>query len=125
MKFHLGYGVAASGYMTGIFFLSSSQGGKSDPEFQLLSNLFHVPLFSGLALCLLLSLTGGQWSRPLPYQLYGAISLLAGAYAAFDEWHQSFVAGRSASVGDFLLDCLGIAGLLLLHRLRRGCGATG
>lgn len=123
MKLHLGYGVATTGYMTGIFFLSSLQGGKSDPGFQLLSNLMHIPLFFGLAWCLLLSLNAGQWYRTLPQQFYCVIGLLAGAYAALDEWHQSFVAGRSASVGDFLLDCLGIVGLLLIHRLR-GQGAT-
>lgn len=124
MKLHLGYGAAATGYVTGIFFLSSLQGGKSGPGFGILSDLIHIPLFFGFALCLVLSLTGGQWYRALSSQLYGVIGLLAGAYAAFDEWHQSFVAGRSASVGDFLLDCLGIAGLLLIHRLLRGHRAT-
>ena len=124
MKLHLGYGLAATGYMTGIFFLSSLQGGRSGPGLELLSNLIHIPLFSGLALCLLLSLAGGQWPRTTSSHLYGVVGLLAATYAAFDEWHQSFVAGRSASFGDFLLDCLGIAGLLLLHRLLRGDRAT-
>ena len=119
VKFHLGYGVAAIGYMTGIFLLSSLQGGKSGPAVQLLANLFHIPLFFGLALCLLLNVTGGQWYRSVSCPLYWGIGLLAGTYAALDEWHQFFVAGRSASFSDFLLDCLGIAGLLLLHRLLR------
>jgi VanZ family protein len=116
MKFHLGYGLAAIGYVTGIFMLSSLPGGKSGPAVQLFANFLHIPLFFGLALCLLLSLTGGQWYRTVSYQLYWVIGLLAGTYAAIDEWHQFFVGGRSASVSDFLLDCLGIAGLLLLHR---------
>lgn len=116
VKFHLGYGVAAIGYMTGIFILSSLQGGKSGPAVQLLANLFHIPLYFGLALLLLLSVTGGQWYRSVSCQLYLAIGVLAGIYAGFDEWHQSFVAGRFAGASDFLLNCLGIAGLLLLHR---------
>lgn len=116
VKFHLGYGVAAVGYMTGIFILSSFQAGTSGPAVQLFANLVHIPLFFGLSLCLLLSLNGGQWYGRMPDQLYGVIALLAGAYAVFDEWHQSLVVGRFAGVGDFLLDCLGIVGLLLIHR---------
>lgn len=118
IKFHPGYGVAAIGYMTGIFFLSSLQGAESGPAVRLFSNLLHIPLFAGLAWCLLLSLSGGQWIRTLSLPLYGIIGLLAGAYAALDEWHQFFVPHRSASVSDFLLDCVGIAGLLFLHRYR-------
>jgi VanZ family protein len=48
-------------------------------------------------------------------RLYALAGILGAAYAASDEWHQSFVAGRTASFGDVLLDCLGIAGLLLSH----------
>lgn len=55
VKFHLGYGVAAIGYMTGIFMLSSLPGAKSGPAVQLLTNFLHAPLFFGLALLLLLS----------------------------------------------------------------------
>lgn len=124
VKFHLGYGVVATGYMTGIFILSSLQGGKSGPAVQLFTKLLHIPLFFGLALCLLLSVTGGKWYGTVSCQLYWVIGLLAGTYAAFDEWHQSFVAGRYASVSDFLLDCLGIVGLLLIHRWLTGHRAT-
>lgn len=116
MKFHPGYGMAAIGYMTGIFMLSSLPGAKSGPAVQLLTNFLHVPLYFGLAVLLLLSVTGGQWYRTIPCQLYWSIGLLAGTYAAFDEWHQSFVVGRFAGASDFLLDCLGVAGLLLIHR---------
>jgi VanZ family protein len=115
-KFHLGYGLAAIGYMTGIFVLSSAPG-ESALSSPLFWNLLHVPLFAGLASCLLLSLTEGQWDRSLSWQLYVVIGLLAGVYAAVDEWHQSFVSGRYASAVDFLLNCVGIVALLLIHRL--------
>jgi VanZ family protein len=36
---------------------------------------------------------------------------------AVDEWHQSFVPGRHASLVDFLLDIVGIGGMLLMVRL--------
>lgn len=128
VKLHLGYTVVALGYMTGIFILSELPaqcgGGPLDPVREVLSNLLHIPLFAGLAWCLLMCLSDGQWYRTVSCQLYGIIGLLAGAYAAVDEWHQSFVTGRSGSVGDFLLDCLGIGGLLLIHQLVRGREAT-
>jgi VanZ family protein len=79
--------------------------------------LLHPAVFAGLAAGLLLSLTQGQWSRPGSWRLYGVIGVIAGGYAASDEWHQSFVPGRSASVGDFLLDCAGIALVLTVHWL--------
>lgn len=100
------------------------QGGKSGSAVQLLTNLLHMPLFSGLAVCLLLSVTGGQWYRTVSCQLYCVIDLLAGTYAAFDEWHQSFVVARFASASNFLLDCLGIGGLLLIHRWLSGHRAS-
>jgi VanZ family protein len=54
-----------------------------------------------------------------------AAALLGVAYAASDEWHQSFVPGRSAEVADWLADALGVvAGLFLYQRLpgRRASG---
>lgn len=123
MKFNLGYGLAAIGYMTGIFLLSSSQGDVA-PASVLVLKLLHLPLYAGLAACLLLSLTQAQWYRGVSWHLYGVIALLAGSYAAFDEWHQSFVPGRSASMGDVLLNCVGIALLLALHRLVSRHGAV-
>jgi hypothetical protein len=68
-------------------------------------------------LYLFLSLSDGRWKQPVPFFLYGIVGLLACAYAALDEWHQSFVPGRFAGVGDFLLDCVGVVGLLLIHHM--------
>ena len=46
--------------------------------------------------------------------------LLSSAYAATDELHQAFVAGRHASPVDWLIDTVGIvAGVFLLAKARR------
>lgn len=51
------------------------------------------------------------------------------AYAAFDEWHQSWVPGRSGSAGDVLLDAAGaalfLAALHWWHPWRRGTAGGG
>jgi len=116
VKLNVGYGLAALGYMTGIFVLSASQLNVI-PASRLLLKVLHVPLFAGLAACVLMGLAQGLWSQAGSWRLDGLVGLVAGGYAAFDEWHQSFVPGRSASVGDFFLDCLGIALFLGVHRL--------
>ncbi len=71
-------------------------------------------------------------SIPQPLTRGGWIAPLVGvAYAAFDEFHQSFVPNRNMSLGDFLVD---VAGLLLgfwlarrwdAARLRRARPASG
>lgn len=126
LKLHWGYIVISFGYMGGIFVLSDlpdrGGGGLIDGAPELLLNLLHIPLFAGLTWCLLMSLCDGRWSRTGSRELYAVIWLLAGTYAGLDEWHQSFVPGRFASIDDFMLDCLGIAGLLVLHSVSVNVG---
>ena len=46
--------------------------------------------------------------------------LIAVIYAALDEFHQSFVASRTASAWDVMIDCLGaFVGLAICSRFRR------
>ncbi len=49
---------------------------------------------------------------------YGIAALIAVSYAAGDEWHQSMVPGRYATVGDVGWDAVGTALLCTFHRLR-------
>jgi VanZ family protein len=58
------------------------------------------------------SLTGPWWVPP-------AVGLL---YAASDEWHQTFVPGRDANLGDLAADTLGflLGYTLFFFLLRRG-----
>jgi VanZ family protein len=107
MKFQFGYLIAAVGYMTGVFLLSSSEA-NIGPSSIALTKILHIPLFAGVAGCLLLAATGGQWYRTLSIQAYLLVAGLAVGYAAADEWHQSFNTGRVAAVGDFLLNCVGV-----------------
>lgn len=115
MNFQFGYLVAALGYMTGVFLLSSSEV-NIGPSSVLLTKVLHIPLFAGLAGCLLLAVTGGQWYRTLSIHAYALVAVLAVGYAAADEWHQSFTADRVAMVSDFLLNCVGV-GLAIMIQL--------
>ncbi|MFQ5791219.1 MAG: VanZ family protein [Acidobacteriota bacterium] len=92
-------------YMGVIFFLSSS----ATPEI-LEKAPDYVLHFLGYAFLAVLSvralargLSGPLENRSLFYSL-----LLSLTYAASDEWHQSFVPGRVASLADLLADALGI-----------------
>lgn len=101
-------------YMVGIYWLSS----LSDLGVKGLDTSFlHIPLYAGLAFCLLKAMSEALPRQAIPWRLPGLIFVSAAAYAALDEWHQSFVPGRDASTGDFSLDLLGIGLMLFLARL--------
>ena len=119
MELHPRYGLLTLIYLVGIYWLSSLPElgvGTGDPLVQLASNLFHIPLYAGLTFCLLKALSGRQRRQGTSWGLSGLTLLGTGAFAALDEWHQAFVPGRSASVGDFLLDFVGIVAMLLIVR---------
>jgi hypothetical protein len=51
-------------------------------------------------------------------QLFAA--LITAAYAATDEWHQTFVEGRHGSPVDWFIDCSGVAiAILITRRVQR------
>jgi VanZ family protein len=75
-------------------------------EYAILAVLVHHAL--GLA---------GQWSAGRRLLVAW---LLAALYAASDEWHQSFVPGRTPAVTDVVIDACGaLTGLLVWRRLGR------
>lgn len=58
-----------------------------------------------------------QWPRPM----WSSTALLVGAaFGAADEYHQGFVAGRQASMEDWLTDLLGLALAVIVARASRG-----
>lgn len=57
--------------------------------------------------------------RLQPHRIFIASFLISAVYAAFDEFHQSFVASRTASPWDVLIDCIGAASGLALYSLFR------
>jgi VanZ family protein len=43
--------------------------------------------------------------------------IIGAGYGALDEWHQSFVPGRDANLGDWMADVVGVMlGLMLFAR---------
>ena len=74
----------------------------------------HAAEYSILALLIFWPLRRAH-RRPLRQALPLAILLSAGS-AASDEWHQSFVPGRSALVSDFAIDTAGATiAMIVLH----------
>ena len=49
------------------------------------------------------------WLRAFGWRSPGAAAAIAVGYAATDEWHQAFVAGRHGSPVDVLIDAAGVA----------------
>lgn len=96
--------VLVLGYMGILYVLSALPGSATGPDtplMRLISNALHFPLFAGLGGVCMLALHGyGRWDA------LAALGLTA-SYALFDEWHQSWVPGRSGSLEDVLLDLLG------------------
>jgi VanZ family protein len=81
----------------------------------LLRKLGHLSEYFILALLLARALRAQVNSVHGTKQLFLVVGLTA-LYAISDELHQAFVPGRSASIGDVLIDvCGGLAGALYFH----------
>ena len=102
--------------MMAIIFSFSSIPNQQMPSFGLLDTLVkkggHATGYALLALANLLAMRsqiGGRNARP-----YLLAWLIAVAYAASDEFHQSFVPGRHPAITDVGIDALGaMVGLIL------------
>ena len=86
------------------------------------SDLVVHPIEFGILAVLAYRLLASYRAMRQRYALLGAL-LFAAAYGALDEFHQSFVPGRSATLGDLGLDVLGallgLAAILVITRLAR------
>lgn len=61
----------------------------------------------GLYLVFGFTLAWGKWRTPA--RAHSAVLILVGAaYGLLDEWHQTLVQGRDASLGDAVADALGV-----------------
>ena len=98
-------------YMAVIFRLSGQPvlpGVSLLPEWLSHDWLHHGMAYGGLALLSLRAVAGGRWEAVrLPALL--AAWLISVAYGVSDEWHQSFVPGRSPEARDVLVDGIGAA----------------
>ncbi len=50
-----------------------------------------------------------NWVRRVPWRTLALCVLIGSLYGASDEWHQSFVTGRSSSIIDWVYDTFGTA----------------
>jgi hypothetical protein len=91
-------------------FVASAQHRVSLPDFDESDKVSHLAAYSVLGAAL--AYGGAQAGiGPLPLMLFGSL------YGASDEFHQSFVPGRSPDLRDWLADTAGvILGVLALHR---------
>ena len=74
-------------------------------------NAMHVPLFGAVAWCCYRTLAKGR-DLSIPALVLAFVASLS--YALFDEWHQSFVAGRNASTSDVIVDVIAASLTLFL-----------
>jgi VanZ family protein len=92
-------------WMAVIFAFSSRHGGGHLSAAEVvLRKLAHVVEYLVLAVLLLRALRRSDVAAALPVAIAAAL-----AYAASDEWHQSFVPGRTATPRDVAIDGVGIA----------------
>jgi VanZ family protein len=109
----------ALAWMALIFFLSSQEGVPQPWGLKtfLMPIIAHLVLYGILAILLLLALQrDGKLTRAV------IVSAVVGAalYGVTDEFHQSFVPGRDASVFDLIVNTIGATvAVVLWIRLRR------
>ena len=115
------YWLPAVIYAAGMFTLSSMSKPPAPPGtggLQDFSEIVHFTEYAifGVLLSVAFSSLGGEYFRRR-----AAVFALAAAclYGLGDEAHQSFVPGRTASLGDFTIDCVGAASGIALAALYR------
>jgi VanZ family protein len=102
--------------MAVLYWLSSSPGKPLPDQPELyslfyrispsLQNTLHIPAYAALGWAWHWAL--GAWLHVSSVRVIGAC-IIATTYGVFDEWHQSLVPGRYASVIDVALDIAGVA----------------
>jgi len=103
-----------------VIFIASSIPGDDMPGFggwdAILKKGAHMTGYALLAMCYLYALAN---SRKLNRLILSVAIILAGLYAATDEFHQSFTPGRSPSLADVGIDALGaVIGALIGARIK-------
>lgn len=102
--------------MAVIFTFSSQHGDGHLPAAEvILRKLAHVAEYLLLTVLLVRALRRSAFAAPVPIAIVAAL-----LYASSDEWHQSFVPGRTATPRDVAIDGIGIAlAAIALTRSRR------
>ena len=105
--------VLSAVYIFGVFFLADSPAASQIGEFNPYS-LLHIPLY-GVLTGLLLMAFASKPGTNFAYR-YHLAAWTAVAVGLLDEYHQTFIPSREGSVGDVLLDILGVILLMILAR---------
>lgn len=93
--------------MGGIFYMSHQTGDAlSLPNIVNIDKVLHGLAYAVLGLSFLFALPP-HWRRQRPILVGGAVVLFCLLYGISDEFHQSFIPGRSCSGGDVLADSVG------------------
>ena len=92
--------------MAAIFYVS---GLSSPPTPSVLPDIgLHAVAYAVLGASLLRGLADAHWSQVTIRNVFWAV-LLAVAYGVTDEWHQSFIPGRTPELRDLFADAFGSA----------------
>jgi VanZ family protein len=73
----------------------------------------HGLLYAGLAVLVLRAVSGAHWEGVTLRAAAVTVALVA-FYGITDEFHQWFVPGRTADVNDWVADCTGAAGAVVV-----------
>ncbi|MDD5274900.1 MAG: VanZ family protein [Methylovulum sp.] len=105
-------------YSLFIYSLSAQPSLPAPMWFESQDKLYHAGAYCILGALLWQSIK--QWFNPSIVMLALLSIILGSLYGATDEWHQSFVPGRSPSVADWLADTIGVSlAVFCLHKLRK------
>jgi len=102
----IGWSSATICWMCLIFYLSSLSGHEVSQPFPLkpIPLIGHIVLFSGLAVFLLLAIRA--WNSEINLRWVITVAMFSSLFGISDEYHQSFVPGRHASIADALIDSI-------------------
>ena len=74
--------------------------------------IYHVTMFGGLTLTTYVAI---RLSSPFQWQKAAWLAFaVAVSYASIDEWHQSFVVGRTSDIRDVGMDAMGALFVILI-----------
>ena len=91
-----------------LIFVGSASSELPKQVYQINDKVLHFIEFFILSSLLVIALIHSSIKHP-----YLTAICITVCFAAFDEFHQSFVLGRTSCVFDFLVDCLGASAILL------------
>jgi len=104
--------------MMSVIFIASGTPGEDLPEFGIIDFFVkkggHMVGYALLAVSFFMALYAGNGQKTTRTTVLALV--LSVLYAVSDEYHQSFVPGRSAAASDVCIDTVGMmAGLAVLH----------